>query len=696
MKKFLKYGVFSTLTFFFLLSVTIMLMPVLVDVRTYVPAIEKKVTELTGRTFTCGPDFSISFFPWISVSFSQMKLGNPPGFISDYFMKVDSLEARISLLSLLKKQVIFNRFVVGGVEINLETNSDGLKNWVGNTHNNALIQHMGPLSWLMHESGSADFMAVTDGRVNWKDRQNKKQYAIEDIMLLVTNLNIASPATLEFSTVLQGNPLTLEGSVGPLVSKSADITIPVDLNFRFAESIGGNLQGTIATEGSLQRLDCHVQVPDFSPRQLLDRLNVTDTILPEDAFSTLAFEFEGTGTDNDIVINKGRATFDETTLDFTGTAQRQGAPVVGFSMDVDRLEFTRYLGLLSTILDAPESISQPGRGSRRDDFLSKLRLDGTMKIGELKVADGTLEDLQLYLHGTEGVYTLDSFTLSAYEGEVSSNITLDTTVQPNRYSISTQGEGIHALPFLKNIFNIDNVSGTLQGSSELEVAGINKTDFLHSLSGEGSFLVIDGVVHGLDMATIAPATVPAVDTTQQTEETQQVTPFTELEGRFAISRGRLTSRKTVMRLASGEVMWSGEIDMLEEKLDLRLDSDVSQNVDGRGEKGSTPSTPPLVSITGSFSEPLVTSRGGNTASRRTQSAAENTEVQRLVDKKLPSPADEDVKDLVGKSLVDPAIIAERFRLQPEVIRSNKTKKQLRLGTGRIVVRPLQEESVLRE
>ena len=39
--------------------------------------------------------------------------------------------------------------------------------------------------------------------------------------------------------------------------------------------------------------------------------------------------------------------------------------------------------------------------------------------------------------------------------------------------------------------------------------------------------------------------------------------------------------------------------------------------------------------------------------------------------------------MVGKPLIDPNVIATRFGLQPEIIRTDKAKKQLQAGAGRI-------------
>ncbi len=119
MKRFIRFGVVPAGIFSILLIVTVILIPILLNVQKFVPEIERQVREATGRSFSLGPDLGVSFFPWLSVSFSDMKIGNPPGFQSEEFIKVRTFEARIKVLPLLRKQIQISRFVVGGLSVNL-------------------------------------------------------------------------------------------------------------------------------------------------------------------------------------------------------------------------------------------------------------------------------------------------------------------------------------------------------------------------------------------------------------------------------------------------------------------------------------------------------------------------------------------------------------------------------------------------
>ena len=78
----------------------VILIPMFVDVQSYKPGIEKRVSAEIGRPFTLGGDLKLSVFPWVGLSFSELSLGNPDGFQEKNFVKIQSFEARMKLLPL--------------------------------------------------------------------------------------------------------------------------------------------------------------------------------------------------------------------------------------------------------------------------------------------------------------------------------------------------------------------------------------------------------------------------------------------------------------------------------------------------------------------------------------------------------------------------------------------------------------------
>ena len=80
MKKAIKWLLIAVGSLVALVIVALLVIPMFVDVQEYKPVIEKKVSEAAGRPFTINGDLRLSLFPWVGLAFSDLHLGNPPGF----------------------------------------------------------------------------------------------------------------------------------------------------------------------------------------------------------------------------------------------------------------------------------------------------------------------------------------------------------------------------------------------------------------------------------------------------------------------------------------------------------------------------------------------------------------------------------------------------------------------------------------
>ena len=82
-----------------------------VDVQKYKPMLETKVSDATGRPFSVGDDLKLTLFPWAGLSFSELNLGNPPGFSEKEFVAVKSFEVRVKILPLLSKNIQIKKVI---------------------------------------------------------------------------------------------------------------------------------------------------------------------------------------------------------------------------------------------------------------------------------------------------------------------------------------------------------------------------------------------------------------------------------------------------------------------------------------------------------------------------------------------------------------------------------------------------------
>ncbi|EKD34122.1 MAG: AsmA [uncultured bacterium] len=699
MKKILKYGVFPIAVFGFLAIVTVMLMPVLINVQRFVPEIEEKIREVTGRSFSIGPDLGLSFFPWLSISFSGMKLGNPPGFISDEFVKIDSFEARIRLLPLLKKKIEISRFVVGGLDVNLEKNNDGKINWefvrTIISRESSAMRSAQPWRGFLQGNVSCDLLAVTDGKVNWVDRSKDIRHSVADLMILLNDVTVDRPIALDLKASYDGKPIALEGKIGPLRQKQGNEPLSVDIGFGLVDTLRGRVQGKVENWRLLPVYNVSLHVASFSPRALLATLGIPFPVATADpdTFQTLALDVVAKGSRDGLAIDKGTAQLDATGLAFSVQAKSIQQLDLEFFLEIDRLDLDRYL---PTVVEGKSEVSgtDPGHPVSRDYRpLGYVSLAGGLKMQSLKIHGTTVTNVDAHFGGKDGIFTLDRSSMTLYGGQLQANLTADLLGELPKMRIALQSQDVQVAPMLRDFGGKEILSGTLASDIAMEFSGDTVVAMRKTLSGEAAVTCRDGALPGVDlleaMQKEAMQNRKSVDAAPPGDHIAPRTDFSELKSAVAVNNGLVEFGETTLTTPDAVLLIGGTADLAGQRWDLQVAPMQANKAQGDHAR------PPMVlTVTGTFATPELKVDNRKQAVM-VAAAAKKTNVGKLVDEKIPSPVDDDVKNLVGKALIDPAIVAQRFHLQPETIKRNEVKKQLRVGSGKIRIGPLQEESSVR-
>lgn len=693
MKKFLKYGVVPIAIFSFLLVLTVILLPVLINVQKFVPAIEEKISAATGRRFSLGPELSLSFFPSLTLSFTDMKLGNPPGFLTDECVEVDSFEARIKLLPLLRKEIQISRFVVGGLKVNLEKNSEGKINWQFIRSVFGRESSGNPLSGILQGGVSCTLMAVTDGEVNWIDRKKDVRHAVADLMILLNDVAVDNPIALDFRASYDGRPIALEGKIGPFRQKKGDEPLPFDLDFRIVDTVQGRVQGKVANLRAAPVYEATLELASFSPRGLFETLDIPFPLTTADpgTFQSAALGITAKVGRTGFTVEKGTAQLDDTGLAFSLQVKNIKQPELEFDFELDRLDLDRYLPVA---VDGQTALSEAAeRSFFTVGILRPLRnasLSGTATIGSLKVHGGTVADVNVRLDGRDGIFTMNPASVALYGGQLQANVTADLMQEMPNVRVDLQSQGVQAETLFREFAGKEFLSGTLTTDIAMEFSGETLDAMAENLSGKATVSCRDGALLGIDLFR-SMSRRKGGDAGSAEESAHPRTEFSELKSVMALDNGLLNTRETALASPAGGLLISGTADLAERQWDLLVMPEMMPAKERRSDKGGR--LMPLM-VTGTFARPELKIDNRKHPLIGTVET-EKANVANLVDEQIPSPIDDDVKDLVGKALVDPAVIAQRFRLQPEIIRRGEAKKRLPVGSGRIRIGPLQEELSVR-
>ncbi len=95
----------------------------LVDVNSYKPTIERRVTEATGRKLTIDGPLSLRLFPRLGVTLPKSTLSEQGG--DRAFASLSSASAAVAWLPLLRGQIVIDQVSVDGLQATVERKADG-------------------------------------------------------------------------------------------------------------------------------------------------------------------------------------------------------------------------------------------------------------------------------------------------------------------------------------------------------------------------------------------------------------------------------------------------------------------------------------------------------------------------------------------------------------------------------------------
>ncbi len=617
MSKPVKYVLIAVASLGILFVIGVVAVTMLVDVERYKPKIEQLVTDKTGYPLTLGGDISLSLFPWVGLSFTDLQLDNPDGFADKNFVRIDGFQARLKVLPLLSQNVEISSFVVNKPQIFLEKNTKGIWNWqkltesnkkstaavptVGKTAARPAEKSVDPDGFTLQSLVVGEF-AITDGQIQINDLQNKVKHAVSDFNLQLDNVSLDTPIQITMSSLLDGKPLNLKGSVGPLGTDPGAGKLQLDLIIEALEVV------TIETSGSLDDLkgkqiyQLDVKMQPFNLKQLVAALDQPFPVATADptAFEKISLQASVAGDAGQVALSDGKIILDDSTITLDLTAKDFSRPDLAVDLVVDAIDLDRYLPPAaaknkpssgqeqSGTPDKPATeqiaaVSSPAKKAPVNyEPLRKLILQATAKMGKVHVHGGTVNNLAVDLAGKNGLFTLNSLGMDLYEGNISATGKVNVQKNIPVTALELTLQNVQVGPLLKDFAQKEIIEGLLKADIAVNMQGDSPPRIKESLSGKGDLLFMDGALLGLDLAQMA-RTIKSGGFTLEQQEEKPKTDFAELHAPFTIKKGLVNTQKTTLRSPFIRVSATGNADLVSESLDIKVRPTLVGTLKGQGD-----------------------------------------------------------------------------------------------------------------
>ena len=658
MNKAIKWGLIVCIGLVVIIIAGLLIAPAFIDIRDYKPQVEKYISEKTGRPFTVGDDLSLSFFPWAGVSLSNLKMGNTAAFAEKDFVTVKSFEVRVKLLPLIFRDIEIKRFILNEPSIVLVKNKDGRVNWsqpemVPGKPATKEPKEKSPSAAAetglpIKELTVGDF-SINNGTLEWIDHSSGVHKKITALSMSLRDVSFEHPVRLSFSAKLDNQPLSIEGTIGPIGKDFKQATIPLDLDLKALNELALKLNGNVKSPGSNPGFDLAVDVKTFSPRKLLAALGQDFPVVTADpkALDQVALKAHVKGNPSKVEISDGILNLDESKLNFTANASEFSRPNLAFDIDLDRIDLDRYLPPKS---EKPAETAKPAEKKPIDYRpLRKMILDGRIKIGQLVVSKAHIQDVMVGVSAKNGIINLDPLKLNMYQGNVSGIGKLDVQQDTPSTHVNLDVKDIQVGPLLSDVLQKNILEGMTNAQVTLSMAGDDAAAIKKTLNGSGQLLFTDGAIVGIDLAGMVRNVKAALSLEQKPAERPR-TDFSELRMPFTLQNGVFNTPETSLKSPLIRLVAAGSANLVSEKLDFRVEPKLVATIKGQGDTEQRSGLMVPVLVSGTFAKPKFAPDLAGVAKKQLQETllGSGQEQQKLDKKNLEETAKGVLKGILGQ------------------------------------------------
>ena len=646
MPKLLKYCIVFATVLGLIVIAAVVTLTTIVDVESYKPKIEQLVTEKTGYPLILGGKISLSFFPWVGLSFTDLRLDNPKGFANKTFVTIDSFQARLKVLPLLFRKVEISSFVVKRPEIYLEKTAKGVWNWEkltqGSTPPSAEAEGQASVpvtksnkqpsqeSKFALQSFMVTDFSITDGRVQINDLKNKIQRELSSFTLKLDDVSFDKPIKMNMAAVLDGKPVKIEGVVGPLGPDPGMGKVNLDLTVQALKIINLQASGYLDDIKQKRHYNLAVNIEPFSPKRLFASLGLNFPVTTADpqVLENLGVKAKIVGDPSQIVLSDGNVLLDDSAITMDFTAKNFSHPDLAINMGVDSIDLDRYLppepvdnkatseaqgqveaAKAQSTVTAASAKSSSGQVQKSGNFdyspLRKLVLKASVKLAKIKVHGGSLSNMNLNVTAQDGLFTINPLAVDLYQGKIAANGEINIQKNTPATEINLTIQDVQVGPLLKDFAQKEIIEGTLKAQVAVSMRGDNGELIKSSLNGKGDLRFQDGALIGLDLAQLA-RTIKAGFTLEQQQGEKPKTDFAELHAPFTLTNGLLNTSETTLQSPFLRVTATGDASLVSEVIDMKIKPTIVGTIKGQGdeEKRAGLSVPVLVG--GTFKHPKFT------------------------------------------------------------------------------------------
>jgi uncharacterized protein involved in outer membrane biogenesis len=529
-----------------------------IDFNAYKDVVTQQVKAATGRDLVLAGDVKIALSLTPRLEVDQVSFRNADWGSEPQMAKLDKLEADVDLIPLLSSQIRIKRLHLIGADILLETDAKGQGNWVmGNSNAGA---GTAPLPQL-------DQATIENSHIRFKDGTTGKLRSIAVDRLTVSPADSQGMLAVDFSGKFDDRPLAIKGVTGSLQS-FVQGPLPIDATGQIAGNDLG-IKGQIAQPAALEGIDLELYLAGSSTEQLAALAGINAPKLGAVQLRTKLTEEGGKYLFDGIAGKLGGS-------DLTGKVEldrTQAPPSVDAALASSHLDLADF-GIAA---DAKGSAPGDGRAFSADPWdFSRLRaIDGHVRINVQQLIAGktTFDNVVGELGLKSGLLKITSVTANLGDGTVGLAVNVNGTEHPAAVQARFRATNVDGVPLMAAM-GLDGAvtAGRVNLEAQLEGPGASLRDLMAKSNGGVHLEMGEGAIKN-DFVRLMFADLFQLVTFGGTGDAAPVD--CAVADLIAVD-GIANTRSMVLDTPGVTIVGSGDINLRDETLHLRFDSNSKQ------------------------------------------------------------------------------------------------------------------------
>ena len=400
------------------------------DLSQHRDVIAEQVSKLAGRRLSLGGELDLNLSMTPSIVISDIALANAAWASEPEMLTIQRVDAQIDLSALLHGDIHILRFHVEDVKSLLETNADGLGNWV--------LVEAGDDEVDSDDTGKTGELRlpwigdafIGDVEFIYRDGQSGQRVTAQLDHASVSAVKPESPIKLDIVGQVNNKPVEIDGTLAlPAVFAAGSMDIPLELHATVLD-LKADATGTITGAAESPAIDLSVQV---NAANLNELRKVFGDVVPE--VQPVKLDMEVKGDPGQPVSFKLNALAGKGRLDTQLTLRRDGPrPNLTGKVDINDVDVERLWAplLAAKPVDSSATKATPSSTSSHQfdqvialDWLEVFDADVVLSAKNIKLPQLHIKSLQNRFIVDDRNLKLDGLKLTTDAGSVMAQMQLN-------------------------------------------------------------------------------------------------------------------------------------------------------------------------------------------------------------------------------------------------------------------------------